>query len=547
MIEDSPSTGDSAEIDRLRSELEEARQTIQAIRQGRVDALVVTEDNEPRIFTLEGSDTAYRVMVEVMNEGAVTIDEDGLIMFSNALFSRMVGLPPGAVVGRHIEDFTNERDAAALAAFLKLASSRPSRREFVLRRSDGADLPVLASASEFVAAGVPSVCLVVTDLTEQKEAERRREEILQEMVEERTVQLSEANEELEKFKFLVEHAAEGIALVDRDRKLVFVNQAFCEIYDRPAGALVGKRVDRVGLRPDEVEKLDMLVPEAVSESGNWSGEIAIERPDGTSVQTLANVGLLRDESGVAVGAVMMMTDISTLKETERRLIDVNRELDAYAHTVSHDLRSPLTAVILANELLRDAAGSEDARLMQAEIEESASTIARNIGKAYSLVNDLLAIAESGQRPVKAERVDVTAIVRRIVEEREMRMREKGVAVEMDDDLGSIRASETQVYQVFSNIIGNSIEHNDNPRPVTTIRHVGDWGGEHRFLIRDNGSGLPESTINEIFTPFMKHEDTGSYGMGLAIVKKIVDVYGGSIRAYNEDGVCFEFSLRDFSG
>ena len=96
-----------------------------------------------------------------------------------------------------------------------------------------------------------------------------------------------------------------------------------------------------------------------------------------------------------------------------------------------------------------------------------------------------------------------------------------------------------------NLISNTIKHNDSENPVLEISYLGDdEGGLHRYLVRDNGSGVPPDDLESIFIPFIKGQ-TGDTGLGLSIVEKIVKVYHGEIRAYNDNGACFEFTLRDY--
>jgi len=92
-----------------------------------------------------------------------------------------------------------------------------------------------------------------------------------------------------------------------------------------------------------------------------------------------------------------------------------------------------------------------------------------------------------------------------------------------------------------------VKHCVAEAPAIRIQRVGDDGaGRHTFLIYDNGEGIPEENLTRIFTPFFKGATgaTGGTGIGLATVKKITNLYDGSIRAYNDNGACFEFTLKD---
>jgi signal transduction histidine kinase len=116
---------------------------------------------------------------------------------------------------------------------------------------------------------------------------------------------------------------------------------------------------------------------------------------------------------------------------------------------------------------------------------------------------------------------------------------------VDHDLGTVLANPTQMYQVFSNLICNAFAHNDSARPIVSITQVAsDGDGSRKYIIKDNGSGFPPGDLDRLFTPFFKG-DGGKTGIGLSIVARIVDVYGGEVAAVNEDGARFELTLRDF--
>lgn len=221
----------------------------------------------------------------------------------------------------------------------------------------------------------------------------------------------------------------------------------------------------------------------------------------------------------------------------------NQELDAYAYTVSHDLRSPLTAVILANAMLKNLLEDVDQDSVREVVEETSGSIDRNLGKVYALINDLLSLAEAGAKAVNVENLDVADVVSHVLDEYAQSIRDGNIEVKKDDDLGRLVANDTQIYQLFSNIISNAILHNDSPHPAVSIRYQGESEGERRFKISDNGPGFPVDMLTTAFEPFQK-TGTGT-GIGLAIAKKITLQYGGTIRAFNDNGACLEFMLRDF--
>ena len=235
-------------------------------------------------------------------------------------------------------------------------------------------------------------------------------------------------------------------------------------------------------------------------------------------------------------------ELERLNEDLRR---INVELEGYAHTVSHDLKGPLTALMLATitlqDLMREGASTRDSE----EIESVLEVINTNVWKSSALTDGLLVLAEAGQRPKDVEKVNVADVVERIREENTSEIEQRRIELVAVEPLGSVIASPTHVYQLFANLVRNCIKHCESDRPVITVKRLDDDpDGSHRYLVCDNGRGIPPELLDKIFEPFFKGK-TGGTGIGLATVEKIVDVYGGKVRAYNDNGACFEFNLKDY--
>ena len=206
----------------------------------------------------------------------------------------------------------------------------------------------------------------------------------------------------------------------------------------------------------------------------------------------------------------------------------------------------MTAISLANETLEKLLGMPEAAERDHNIRKMSEVISSNMRKMAALINGLLLLAEAGQEPSRVGKVDVQEVVARVLEERAQDITRRGVRVEASE-LDTVRADPTHMYQLFSNIIGNAVKHNDSPEPLVEVLLLESDGGLHRYLLRDNGSGIPPDDIDRIFTPFFKSGKTGDTGLGLSTAMRIAEVYSGGIRAYNEGGACFEITLHDYSG
>lgn len=161
----------------LQARLEEAQEALRAISTGEVDALVVYGEEGERIYTLQGSDYAYRVMVESIHEGAASIKPNGTILYSNKCLADMLKLPLEKVLGSSFQKYL---PAAQKELFETLTFRGPAsfaKTELNLITAQGAALPVLVTASAAEVDGSHGVCLVITDLTEQKQAAMREREL----------------------------------------------------------------------------------------------------------------------------------------------------------------------------------------------------------------------------------------------------------------------------------------------------------------------------------------------------------------------------------
>jgi two-component system nitrate/nitrite sensor histidine kinase NarX len=153
----------------LRVRLNEAEDTLRAIRSGEVDALVVSSVEGDQIFTLKGAELPYRILIEDMNEGALTLAMDGVILYANRRFAAMLKTPLEKVIGSTIHTWVAPDNQDILQTLLQKGTDRKSREELSLTASDGTQVPVYLSVNRLSVEGTPDYLgLVAADLTEQK-------------------------------------------------------------------------------------------------------------------------------------------------------------------------------------------------------------------------------------------------------------------------------------------------------------------------------------------------------------------------------------------
>ncbi len=152
----------------LRLRLDEAEETLRAIRQGEVDALIVNGSQGEQVFTLVGADHAYRMLIEEMNEGALTLDIDGIVLYCNRSFARMMKTPHQQLIGSSVFDMLYQDDLYNLQVDIT-SNEGMAQREINFMRGDGSSLPVYCSINSILVEGITRLSVVITDLSEIKE------------------------------------------------------------------------------------------------------------------------------------------------------------------------------------------------------------------------------------------------------------------------------------------------------------------------------------------------------------------------------------------
>jgi PAS domain S-box-containing protein len=296
----------------LRAQLAEAQETLRAIREGDIDALVIAGPDGDRVFTLQGADQAYRTFVEQMQEGAVTIDRSGGIRYCNQRFAEMLDVPLEQVVGSTFRDHVAKADRKRFGELLHQAQGDSARGELTLCAGRDRHLPAYLAFNAIVLNGVPSLCLVVTDLTDQKRAE--------------TILASERY-----VRSILNQARDAILVCDADQRLTFANAAARRAAGLdPADTTLDLSIQTWGQRfePDgrPVAPEDLSIARALRGEPVVGREMHLVRRDGSSYDILISAGPLRDADNRVIGAVATFSDITIRKQAEEALQRTNEEL-----------------------------------------------------------------------------------------------------------------------------------------------------------------------------------------------------------------------------
>jgi PAS domain S-box-containing protein len=505
----------------LLSRLWEAEETIRAIYSGEADAVIVNSPSGPRVYTLEGADHPYRVMVEQMHEGTVTLDPNRLILYSNPQFAALIGATSESVAGSDFDRFLAPADASLFAGLIEAAvAGGHSSGEVHLRGANAATIPVRLSVTLLDVAGMQNLCVIASDLREQ----RRNEAILKE---ERLSRL------------ILEQAAEAIVVIDQQGVIVRRSESanllarkpvLMELFD------VAFPLTASGIRLDTDRILTaMRVGEEIT-----GVEAQVAHSGGGTSALLVSASPLSSHGNELLGCVITLTDITERKRAEEalaiqaeELARSNSDLQQFAYSASHDLREPLRQLAVFTELLQSRYQDKLAAEAGLLIEHAVSSAHRMEG----LLKDLLAYTQAADAPQgPAAYTDANEVCRKTVATFETKIAQSGARIDCDP-LPVLAIHEVHLTQLFQNLIGNALKYCGLEPPrvhISAERSDGLW----KLTVADNGIGIDPAYKNQVFGIFQRLHGGGKYsgsGIGLAICQKIVQRYGGRIWVESELG------------
>ena len=239
------------------------------------------------------------------------------------------------------------------------------------------------------------------------------------------------------------------------------------------------------------------------------------------------------------GAAITSQDITERKraeaERERLLADLeakNKELESFVYTVSHDLKAPLVSLNGFSSVLQKDYESQ----LGEEGKHYLERIQANVAHMEVLITSLLELSRIGQVVGSIEEIDVAALLREIRDALAVRLKEAGAEFVVQEPLPTVRADRGRIHQVFVNLIDNAVKFRSAERALRIEVGCRQESGFYRFHVADNGIGIAPQYHEQIFTPFRKlHPEIEGVGIGLALVKKIVEHHGGRVWVESEAG------------
>jgi PAS domain S-box-containing protein len=356
------------------------------------------------------------------------------------------------------------------------------------------------------------------------------------------VELRESQEQL---RHLIAAAQDAIIMVDPAGRICLWNEAAVRVFGYSASEAMGQDLHRL-LAPARFQDAAQLGFPGFRDLGTGVAvgrvlEMAGRRKDGSEFPLELSLASL--QLGGSWHAVGILRDITDRKQAEETLRERNEDLVRFVYTVSHDLKSPLVTIQTFLGFLEKDLEKADPERVKTDI----GYIQRAAAKMLELLEELLELSRIGRKMNPPEDVPFAELVRGGIEAVAGAIAERGVAVQVADVPLVLHGDRRRLTEVFQNLIDNAVKFmGDQADPRVRIG-VDEAGAEPVFFVRDNGMGIDPRHHSKLFGLFEKlHPGTPGTGMGLALVKRIVEVHGGRIWAESAgpgQGATFHFTLK----
>ncbi|GGH02650.1 PAS domain-containing sensor histidine kinase [Mucilaginibacter phyllosphaerae] len=530
----------SDEILELRLQLEEAQDTINAIRTGQVDALVVKDTEGHQLYTLKTADQTYRVFIERMSEGAVTINRDGIILYCNTRFATMADVPLEKAIGKPLSSFVPDVSQDLLAHIVNSSWSNDCRQEIILKDGEGKDMHCLFSCNAIELDSGTALSIIITDLSVLKETERQLQ-VKNEQLEEARSTTEKLNDSLEA---TVKERTHDLTISREHFKLLnnnIVQMTWTNLPDGRVNSHNQRWYDYTGLdfgatqefdwkklvHPDDMQLTAEKFYQSLKTGEMFEVENRYRRHDGVYRWHLNRSRPLRNDDGEIIFWVGTATDI----EDQKREID---RKDEFIGIASHELKTPLTSLKGYLQLI-DGYKKEE---LPPVIKQYIAKAGISINKLQGLINDLLDVSKikAGKLEYNLENVSVTYLVHQCVENAEHIYASYTFEKEILGDF-TVKGNAERLEQVLMNLINNAVKYSQTNKNV--VIKAAQHDNRVRVSVIDYGIGLSKDQQSRIFERFYRVEDkknmTSGLGMGLYISHEIIKKHNGSIGVESEPG------------
>ena len=351
---------------------------------------------------------------------------------------------------------------------------------------------------------------------------------------------------------LIKNAPDPVFVSDLRGKILQANDAVFALLGFRPDEVIEQSLSRI-ISPEETREFIAALREVVERGVTRNVRLNPRSASGEIIPTTLNASALRDPDGTVIGAIGILRDMRAYERVVRDLEESRRELraadkakDHFLAMVSHELRTPLTAMLGWARLLR--IGFED----EARAARGLEVIERNTKLLAQLIEDLLDVSRivTGKLRLERRQVDPVAVVEAAIDAVQGVADAKEIELQavLDPDAGPVLADPDRLQQVVWNLLSNAIKF--SPAHASVEIRLERAGSAARVTVSDRGAGIKPELLPQIFERFRQGERaSGGLGLGLAIVRHIVDLHGGVVRAQsagNGQGATFTVELPTLS-
>ncbi len=528
-----------------------------------VDALFVSDAAGQRLITLHGADRAYRLLLEDMADGAVTLTPDGVVAWCNRSFAVLLGRPLNRLIGTRIDLCFAPEARVSLAALLAGGSLGTQKLAIDLLTDLGLRIPTHLSVNPSVVDGLPeALCMVVTDQTAQRrsEADKLSRHHLLEVIDDQQCMQQQLRDSLAALRLrdrALGAISQGVMITDAQRKITYANAAFESMSGYSEAEMLGQSCSLLQ-GPETNPQTVQAIRHALAALKPFHGELLNYRKDGEPFWNDLSIMPVFDANGEPTQFVGVQRDITERKQAEQTRNSLETQLreaqkmeaiGTLAGGIAHDFNNILGSMLGNLGLAREALGPGHAA---SALLEQVSLAGR---RARSLVEQILAF--SRRQPTKLTAQPLEPIVRealnmlRATLPATVRLE---LAVEATPQ-PMILGDTTQLQQIVINLCTNAWQalNGSTGRIALAIdavhidaaaSHTLPPGSYAHLSVTDNGQGIDINTQAHIFEPFFSTKPTGlGTGLGLAVVHGIVASHHGHIAVRSRLGGGTTFDLH----